>query len=69
VSKEIAIPFTITGIEKDSVAKKMNVGYSARLTLNRRDFGINWEHQTVPNFVGDKVEVEINLITRAIEIK
>ncbi|HEV7398494.1 MAG TPA: YceI family protein, partial [Pyrinomonadaceae bacterium] len=64
VSKEIALPFTITGIQKDPAAKKMNIGYSAHLTLNRRDYGMNWQHQTVPNFVGDNVEVEINLITR-----
>jgi polyisoprenoid-binding protein YceI len=49
------------------VAKKMNMGYSARLTLNRRDYGINWQHPNVPNIVGDKVEVEINLITRTID--
>jgi hypothetical protein len=29
--------------------------------------GINWEHKTVPNFVGDKVEVDIELITKAID--
>ncbi len=69
VSKEIALPFTITGINKDPVAKKMNIGYSTRITLNRRDFGINWRHQSVPNFVGDNVEIEINLITRAIDMK
>lgn len=69
VSKEITLPFTITGINKDPVAKKMNIGYSARITLNRRDFGINWRHQSVPNFVGDNVDIEINLITRAIDIK
>lgn len=69
VSKEIALPFTITGINKDPVTKKMNMGYSARLTLNRRDFGINWRHPKVANFVGDQVEVEINLITKAIDVK
>lgn len=69
VSKEIALPFTITGISKDPVTKKMNLGYSAHITLNRRDFGINWRHQTVPNFVGDNVEIEINLITKAIDVK
>ena len=69
VSKEIALPFTITGTNKDPVAKKMNAGYSARITLNRRDFGVNWRHPSVPNFVGDKVDIEINLITKAIDVK
>jgi polyisoprenoid-binding protein YceI len=50
-------------------AKKMNIGYSAKLALNRRDFGINWTHKTVPNFVGDNVEIEINLITKALDLK
>jgi polyisoprenoid-binding protein YceI len=69
VSKEITLPFQITGVNKDAASKKMNLGYSARLVLNRRDFGINWRHPSVPNFVGDNVEIEINLITRAIDVK
>jgi polyisoprenoid-binding protein YceI len=67
-SREIELPFTITGTEKDATGKKMNVGYAAHLTLNRREFGINWENPTVKNFVGDNVEIDINLITRAIDI-
>ena len=69
VSREIALPFQITGVDKDPVSKKMNLGYSARIVLNRRDFGINWRHPSVPNFVGDNVEIGINLITRAIDVK
>ena len=69
VNKEIALPFTITGTNKDSVAKKMNVGYAARITLNRREFGVNWRHPTVPNFVGDNVDIEIDLITKAVDVK
>jgi polyisoprenoid-binding protein YceI len=40
VTKEIALPFTVTGIKNDPVTKKMSTGYAARLTLNRRDFGV-----------------------------
>ena len=69
VSKEIALPFSITGSNKDATGKKMNVGYSARVTLNRRDFGINWQNQNAPNFVGDNIDIEIDLITRAIDVK
>ena len=68
VSKEIALPFQITGVNKDPASKKMNLGYSARTVLNRRDYGINWTHPKVPNFIGDNVEIEINLITKAIDI-
>jgi polyisoprenoid-binding protein YceI len=69
VSKEITLPFQITGVNKDPVSKKMNLGYSAHIVLNRRDFGINWTHPKVPNFIGDNVEIEINLITKAIDVK
>ncbi len=47
----------------------MNLGYSARTVLNRRDFGISCHHPKVPNFVGDKVEIEIDLTTRAIDVR
>ena len=69
VSKEITLPFQITGVNKDPVSKKMNFGYSAQIVINRREFGINWTHPKVPNFVGDNVEIEINLITKAVDIK
>jgi polyisoprenoid-binding protein YceI len=69
VSKEIALPFSVTGTNKDATGKKMNIGYSARLTLNRRDYGITWSHQSVANFVGDNIDVEIDLITRAIDVQ
>lgn len=69
VSKEIALPFSITGSNKDATGAKMNIGYSARMTLNRRDYGITWSHRDVPNFVGDNIDVEIDLITRVIDVK
>ena len=69
VSKEITLPFQITGVNKNPVSKKMNLGYSAQIVINRREFGINWTHPKVPNFVGDNVEIEINLITKAVDIK
>lgn len=69
VSKEITLPFQITGVSKDHASKKMNLGYSAHIVLNRRDYGVNWTHPKVPNFVGDNVEIEINLITKAIDFE
>ena len=68
VSKEIALPFRITGVNKDPASNKMNLGYTAHTQLNRREFGINWSHPKVPNFVGDNVEIEIDLITKAIDV-
>ena len=69
VSKEIALPFTVTGVDENADKTKKNVGYSASITLNRRDYGINYTHKTVPNFIGDNITVEIDLITRAIDVK
>ena len=67
VSKEVALPFAVTG-RKFSEGKKgklVNAGFSLRATLNRRDYGMVWEHNAVADFVGDEIEVEIDVITKA----
>ena len=68
VTKEIALPFTVTGVNESADKSKKSVGYSASIVLNRRDYGINWNHR-VPGFVGDNITVDIDLITRAIDVK
>ncbi|HYN85941.1 MAG TPA: YceI family protein [Pyrinomonadaceae bacterium] len=65
VSKEIALPFTINGVTKDAKTGKTTLGATARVTLRRSDFGINFSRPDNPNFLGDAVEVELNLVTRA----
>lgn len=65
VSKEIALPFTINGIKKDEKTGKTTLGATARVALNRRDFGINFSRPDNPTFLGEQVDVELNLITRA----
>lgn len=69
IAKEIALPFNVTGINENADKTKKNIGYSASIVLNRRDYGINYTHKTVPNFIGDEITVEIDLITRAIDVK
>ena len=69
VAKEIALPFVVTGVNENVDKTKKTVGYSASIVLNRRDYGINYTHKTVPNFIGDEITVEIDLITRAIDVK
>jgi polyisoprenoid-binding protein YceI len=69
IAKEIALPFTVTGVDENADKTKKNVGYSASIVLNRRDYGINYTHKTVPNFIGDNITVEIDLITKAIDMK
>lgn len=65
VTKEISFPFEIVGKSIDEKEQTVVYGFYAQTSVNRRDFGINYQHQTVPNFIGDVVEVELNLITRA----
>jgi polyisoprenoid-binding protein YceI len=69
VAKEIALPFTVTGVTENADKTKKNVGYSGSVVLNRRDYGINYTHKTVPDFIGDNITVEIDLITKAVDTK
>ena len=64
ISKEIALPFTINGVSK-ATDGKTTLGATARVTVNRRDYGINFARPDNPTFLGDMVEVELNVITRA----
>lgn len=65
VSQEISLPFTINGVNKDEKTGKTTLGLTARTNLNRKDFGINFSRPDNPNFLGDTVEIELNIITRA----
>jgi len=64
VSKEIALPFTINGV-KQGADGKTTLGVTARAAVNRRDYGINFARPDNPDFLGDLIEVELNVITRA----
>jgi polyisoprenoid-binding protein YceI len=65
VSKEIAIPFTVNGVNTDAKTGKTTLGATGRTTLNRRDYGVNFARPDNPTFLGDEIEIELNLITRA----
>lgn len=65
VSKEIALPFLINGVNRNEKTGKTALGLTARTTLNRKDFGVNFSQPANPNFLGDMVEIELNIITRA----
>ncbi|HVF91754.1 MAG TPA: YceI family protein [Blastocatellia bacterium] len=64
VSKEITLPFTIKGPAKNPDGTPGSMGFSTRLVLNRQDYGISYKNKNVPNFLGDNIEVTIDLITR-----
>jgi polyisoprenoid-binding protein YceI len=64
VSKEIALPFTLNGVRKAPDGKTA-IGVTARTTLNRKDFGVSFARPDNPDFLGDMVEIELNVVTRA----
>jgi len=65
VAKEIALPFTINGVRKDEKSGKTTLGATARTSVNRKDFGVSFSRPDNPTFLGDMVEIELNVITRA----
>jgi polyisoprenoid-binding protein YceI len=64
VSKEIALPFTVNGVRKNADGRT-TLGVTARTTISRRDYGITFSRPDNPDFLGDLVEIEINVVTRA----
>ena len=65
VTKEIALPFTINGVYKDAKSGKTSLGLTARTAINRGDYGIKFSRPDSPNFLGEQVDLELNLITKA----
>lgn len=65
VSKEIALPFTINGVTRDEKSGKTTLGVTARTAINRKDYGVSFSRPDNPNFLGDMVDIELHIITRA----
>ena len=65
IKKEIALPFRITGIRQEPDRKAV-LGISSRSKLNRQLYGVGagWKHSLIENFLGDEMEIEIDLWTR-----
>jgi polyisoprenoid-binding protein YceI len=63
VSKEIDLPISLTGQFENPATKKKIFGFHSSIKINRRDYGITWEHQALATFVGDDVEVDIDIIS------
>lgn len=60
VSKEIALPFKLNGPIKDPWGNT-RVGIEAKLTIDRKDYGLTWNKALEAGgvLVGDEVEIEI----------
>src|SRR4051812_36338271 len=50
VSKEIALPFMITGKYQDPKDGDVSIGFSSKLMINRQDYSIAWRHKDTPTF-------------------
>jgi polyisoprenoid-binding protein YceI len=60
ITKEVAVPFVITGKIVDPRGK-MRIGFEASLRMNRKDFGVAY-HRLMDNgglVVGDTVDIEL----------
>lgn len=64
VTKEITIPFTVAGKNKNEANGKITYGFAATLKLNRTDYGVNYQHKTVPNWIGNDIEIKLFILTR-----
>ena len=65
VAKEVTLPVTFLGAVKDPWGNE-KAGFSTQLTLNRKDYGINW-NAALDNggvVLSDDVKVDINLETQ-----
>ena len=62
VTKEITLPFTVSGPIVDMQGKQ-RIGLEATTIINRKDYGINWS-KVMDNgglVVADDVKAEINI--------
>lgn len=66
VTKEVELPFVITGLNWSGEEKHPSMGIAAEWKLNRQDYGVgsDWQHSAIPNFVGDEVTIQIFMWTR-----
>ena len=63
-TEELEVPFRVTGLEREQQGSRL--GVAAALTLDRQRFGVGsgWHHSAIPNFIADRVDVEIFLWTK-----
>ncbi len=61
VTKELALPFTLTGPIKDPWGNS-RIGFEAKAKVNRKEFGMMYNKilETGGLMVGDEVQIEIN---------
>jgi polyisoprenoid-binding protein YceI len=65
VSKDIELPFTINGVRKDEKTGKTTLGISAQTVIKKSDYGMTWSRPDNPNFLGDEVKIDLDIVTKA----
>jgi len=67
ITRDVDLPFAITGRfeSQDEKGNWETLGFTASCIINRRDYGMLWKHSSQELFVGDLIDIEILLITRA----
>jgi polyisoprenoid-binding protein YceI len=68
VSKTITIPVTLLGAAKDPWGRE-KLAFEGEVTLNRKDYGLNWNAalETGGFLVGDEVKVSLSIQAQAVE--
>ncbi len=61
VTREIEIPFIITGVDGENT-----IGISARMSIDRTDYGVgnDFKHSEIENFISNSIDVEIDFWTK-----
>jgi polyisoprenoid-binding protein YceI len=62
VSREITLPVTFLGVAKDPWGKS-RAGFETEITINRKDYGLNWNAalETGGFLVGDDVKISLSI--------
>ncbi|MBT8263303.1 MAG: YceI family protein [Bacteroidia bacterium] len=61
VTKELEIPFVITGMDGENT-----LGISSRLSIDRTDYGVgnDFKHTSIENFISNTIDIEIDFWTK-----
>jgi polyisoprenoid-binding protein YceI len=64
VTKEISFPFAMVGNCYNQKAKTVTppCGFQANFIVNRADYGITYSRKDDPNFIGNNIEVNLNIL-------
>jgi polyisoprenoid-binding protein YceI len=68
ISKDVALPFTVSGPVKDPWGNT-RIGAQAGLTINRKDYGVNWNKTLDGGGAVVSDEVKIDLSVEAVKAK